>query len=149
MRRYVKASTVTDGYVGIWWYTRSGEIWAKLKPLDSAEEDGPYLQYSVTDNHLTLWRSVVNDNCNDNEVAKDIISTGYKSIERGRVIYDMRSQSYIVICSEDIIQDADFKSKILEYFNLLANRTEFEALGHYHIAEITGNPAIDAFEYGI
>ena len=146
MKKYIKASR-DSAFIGIWWYTDSGDIWAVIKPTDDGVLDGQYIQYSDKENHLTLWRKVVSDNVSDPKLAHDTISKGYKSLERGRVIYNTAKQCYEVICSDKLVKDTTFRNKIVDYFQLSGNRVEFESLNHYYKYELTGNPALDNFEY--
>ena len=144
--KYLKESR-GDGLVGIWWYTGT-DIIGVSKPVDDAEIDGPYVQYSNTENHLTLWRKVINSNFSSTE-ADNIISKGYKSLERGRVIYDLRTRTYLVTCSNNVVNNIEFRKKIIAYFNLSDDRVDFEPLSHYRKVELTGNWALDNFGYSI
>ena len=134
-----------QGLVSIWWYT-DGEFWDYGCTLDDAVENYGYLQVSLTDNHLNLWRKVVLSKV-DSANADAIIEKGYKSLERGRVVFNIRTQAYEVICSQALIDDADFRRKCIDYFGLSGNRYSFEALSHYSKQELTGNPALDSLYY--
>lgn len=140
-------STYKEGLVSIWWYTDDGEFWDFSKPLDDAEEDHGYLQYSTTKNHMNLWRTAVKDHIADVSEQNQIISKGYKSIERGRIVFNIRTQAYEIICSEALVNDPEFRTKCVKYFGLSGNRYDFEALHHYSKQELTGNPAIDSMYY--
>lgn len=144
MKRYIKASR-GNAQVGIWWYTDAREVWAVSVPTDDGVLDGPYFQYSLRENHMTLWRKVVSENSQSN--TKEIISKGYKSFERGRVIYNCRTCCYEVTCSGNLIYDKEFRRDIIDYFDLRGNQVEFIQLNHYHKEELTGNPALDEFYY--
>lgn len=136
-----------DGLVGIWWYTDSGEFWSYNKTLDDAEECHGYLQASNTKNHMNLWRSTVNKYISDTDEANKIIAKGYKSIERGRIVFNIRTQCYEIVCSDKLVNDLKFRAACKEYFNLSGSRCQFEALHHYCKQELTGNPAIDELYY--
>lgn len=142
MKRYIKCG-VTSGYVGIWWVYNS-EVIADLVSLDNGYNDGSFIHYDTSKNHLTEWRRLMNG-----FGAGDQIPKGYKSIERGRVVYNLRTMCYEIVCSETVSKDLDTLKKIIEAFELSSSRYDIVVDPHYHIAEITGNPAIDAFEYGI
>lgn len=145
MKRYVKASR-GNARIGIWWYTDDGQIWAQSDFTDNGIQDGMYLQYSDKENHATLWASTVKHNAPKDQVNK-IISKGYKSLERGRVIYNCATACYEVTCSQDLIYNKDFREAIINYFDLRGNQVEFVKLNHYHKEELTGNPALDEFYY--
>ena len=137
------------GLVAIWWYTDSGEFWDFVKTLDDAEDDHGFLQYSVTQNHMTLWMDAVRANVSDPDKQKSIISNGYKSIERGRVVFNIRTQSYEVTCSDALVNDTEFRSRCIERFNLSGNRYDFIAIRHYSKQSLTGNPALDSMYYEV
>lgn len=138
-----------EGLVSIWWYTDNGDFWDFSKTLDTAEDDHGYLQYSTTQNHLTLWRNAVKNHINDQNKQKEIIAKGYKSIERGRIIFNLRTQSYEIICSDKLVNNTEFRNKCIEYFNLKGNRYDFIQVNHYGKQELTGNPALDSIYYEI
>jgi hypothetical protein len=149
MKRYIKTpieAAYKQGLVSIWWYTDTGEFWSVSCTLDNAVDSYGYLQVSLTDNHMNLWRKVVYDNADPAEADK-IISKGYKSIERGRVVFNVRTQAYEVICSKALVNDAEFRDACIQYFGLSGNRYSFEALSHYGKQELTGNPVLDKLYY--
>lgn len=135
-----------QGLVSIWWYTDNEEFWDVSCTLDEAVESYGYLQVSLKDNHLNLWRKVVNEHVPENEVTK-IADKGYKSIERGRVIFNIRTQAYEIICSKTLCDDPKFRQNCIDYFGLSGNRYSFEALNHYGKQELTGNPTLDSLYY--
>lgn len=131
-----------NALIGIWWWT-GDEILGKSCLVDNGFTDNRYIQYSDKENHLTLWRKV----CEENNIPKEIINKGYKYYERGRVIYNLMSQSFEVILSQDLYGNKDFKRECKDYFNLYNCRVEFIPLNHYYRVD-TDNPAILDFEYG-
>lgn len=146
MKRYVKGS-LTSGYVGIWWIL-NGEVIGDAVPLDKGYNDGSFINYDDFKNHSTEWSSTIKDNVEGDE-ADEIISQGFKSIERGRVVYNLRTQSYEIVCSESISKDVDALRQIISEFELQGCRYDVVPSAHYHIAKITGNPALDDLEYGL
>ena len=148
MKKYIKAST-TSGLIGIWWCSPEGDIWGKVCPLSDGIQDGDYIQYSDRLNHMTLWRQVVQDNVENHDDAESIIRKGYKAYERGRVVYDTRTQVYQITCSSDMFTNSDFRDECIAYFELYGCRYEFVSLSHYYKAELTGNPDVDKFNYEV
>jgi len=58
------------------------------------------------------------------------------------------TQTYVVTCSEHIINNREFRSRIKDYFQLDNVRVSFESLNHYRDRlELTGDPAIDEFYF--
>ena len=96
---------------------------------------------------MNLWRNAVREHISGKAEQDKVISKGYKSIERGRVIFNIRTQAYEIICSDMLFKDSTFREKCVKYFNLSGNRFNFEALHHYNKQELTGNPAIDSMYY--
>ena len=135
------------GLVSIWWYTDSKEFWDFSLPTDDGIEQYGYVQYSPTQNHMTLWRRAVREHIDDTDEQNKVISLGYKSFERGRIIYNVRTQCYEITCSNTLFQDPEFRSACVAYFNLSGNRYEFVKLDHYSKQSLTGNPALDAMYY--
>ena len=144
MKRYVKGS-FTSGYVGIWWII-NGRIIGTLRDLDHGYNDGNYIQYDKDQNHLTEWSKIVREQVKNNP--DEIIDKGYKSLERGRVIYNLRTCCYEITCSKKVSKDWDSIQAIIEFYELQHCRYDIVSLDHYYVAEITGNPELDRFEYG-
>jgi len=143
MKRYIKSS-YTDGLIGIWWIYED-KIIGKCVPLDDGVDDRGYIQYSNTKNHMTEWRDVVMNQLP--ESAQSIVNKGFGCIERGRVVYSIRAQVYEIICSESVAADADLISKIAEEFEIDNKRYDVITEPHYRVFQLTGNPALDNFEY--
>jgi len=136
-----------EGFVSIWWYTDNGDFWDFSKSTDDAEDDHGFLQYSITQNHMTLWRDAVRNNIDDADKQKEVINRGYKSIERGRIVFNIRSQAYEIICSATLVNNQEFREKCVKYFNLTGNRYSFIPMNHYGKQELTGNPTLDSMYY--
>lgn len=150
IRKHNLRESYKEGLVAIWWYdTKRNEFWDFSKTLDDAENDYGYLQYSTTKNHFNLWKTAVDKYIKDVKERTAIYNKGYKSIERGRVVYNIRTQCYEVICSEKLVNDTTFRDNCIKHFNLSGNRVDFQALNHYHIEELTGNPEIDRFYFDV
>lgn len=136
--------TLVENYrnakVGIWWWT-GNEILARDCYYEDGENDGQYIQYSNTENHLTLWNNIRKE-YND----KNLMDKGYKYLERGRVIYNIRSRVFEIICSEEVVYDDKFRKACVNYFNLNGCRHDFIALNHYHKVQ-TDNPVLLRYEY--
>lgn len=136
-----------EGLVAIWWYTDDGNFWDFTKTLDNAENDYGYLQYSTQENHMTLWKKAVTTYVEDKKLQEMFLNKGYKSIERGRVVFNIRTQCYEVICSKELVNNTTFRNACLDHFNLHGNRVDFEDLPHYHKVELTGNAFLDSGYY--
>lgn len=140
-----KSAVNNNNHVGIWWYTDNGEIWDESIPIYKGVLSGIYIQYSDNDNHLTLWSSVVKKHIKDTALQQNMIGKGYKSIERGRVIYNTVTMKYEITCSEKMIRDTAFRKNIVAHYQLAEGSFEFVQLNHYYKIELTGNPMLDEY----
>lgn len=142
MKRVVSAADRGDGLIGIWWYTDDGHVIGLSEPVDDGTIDGRYIQYS-SGNHMTRWRDVVSQFIQDDP--DSIINQGYKSLYRGRVVYDTLTCCYVITCSEDLKKDSQFRKDIIDYFQLSQCNREFQGLDHYKYKNsLTGNNAVDS-----
>lgn len=145
MKRYVKAS-LTSGLVGVWWLYGTKVI-GRFVPLDDGYDDGRYIHYDDFKNHSTEWLSVLKEQLPEH--FDELYPKMFKCIERGRVVYNIRTQSYEIICSDAISKNKEAIKLIVDAFELEDCRYDIYSDHHYYIAEPTGNPALDDIEYGV
>ena len=126
------------GMIGFWWYTSDKKIIGVSKSVNKGVIDGYYIRYSDKENHSSLWTSVIKNNYKEPNTSK-IISEGYKVFERGCVIYNIPRQCYEILCSPELINDNEFKNKIVNYFTLRNDRKDFIALKRYYKHESLSN----------
>lgn len=131
MKKYIRVSEEPshEGNVGIWWYY-NGKVVGHYCSLSEGIDHWGYIQFSDAENHATLWDSTIEEQLPE---AIDLIPLGYKAIERGRVVYDARSQVYEIICSEKIASDSNAIQLIAEEFNISDLRYEVEPSTHYYV----------------
>jgi len=145
MKKVILAADRGDGLIGIWWYTDDRQVIGLSEPADSGRADDRYVQYSKG-NHMSNWRKVVTEFIPTG--AEELIAKGFKSLYRGRVLYDTMTACYVVTCSADLIHNIPFRDAITGYFQLSECNRRFETLDHYRYKnELTGNPAVDAFYF--
>ena len=145
MKVYIKGS-LTSGLVGIWWIY-GDKVIGKSVPLDSGYDDGRYIHYDDFKNHSTEWKSVLQEQIP--EKFEELYPQMFKSIERGRVVYNIRTQSYEIICSEEVAKNPELIQKIVDSYELANCRYDVYADRHYHVYKLTGNPTLDGMEYGV
>jgi len=133
-----------EGNVGIWWIYNDKVI-GEFCPVSGGVDDRGYIQFSTTENHITEWESVIEEQLPE---ALDMIPKGYRSIECGRVVYNIRSQVYEIICSRAIASDENAIRLIAEAFDIADLRYDVIPSSHYHVPTYTGNPTLDNFDYG-
>lgn len=147
MKRYIRTIEERpqhEGNVGIWWYY-NGTVVGEYCPLSESIEDKNFLQFSATKNHITEWESTIKEQLPE---AIDLIPKGYRAIERGRVVYDPRAMVYEIICSQVIASDEQAIQKIAEEFEISDLRYDVIPSYHYYVPTLTGNPALDNFDFG-
>lgn len=148
MKRYIRTgeseTSIPTGNVGIWWFYDNTVI-GEYCPIEDAVDDRGYLQFSKTKNHITEWESTIKEQLPE---AIDIIPKGYRSIERGRVVYNIRSQVFEIICSQLIAADTNALRMIADEFGIADQRYDIIPSSHYYIPKITGNPTLDSFDFG-
>ena len=148
MKRYVRTTgsetSIPSGSVGIWWLY-DDKVIGDYCPVDEGVEDRGYIQFSTTDNHITRWETTIKEQLPE---AINLISKGYRSLERGRVVYDIRSQVYEIICSQKVASDADTIKLIAKEFGIAHTRYDVIPSAHYYVPTYTGNPTLDNYDYG-
>lgn len=147
MKRYIRAvesESLPTGNVGIWWFYDNTVI-GEYCPIEEAVDDRGYLQFSKTKNHITEWESIIREQL---PAAINMIPKGYRSIERGRVVYDIRSQIFEIICSQEIEENENAIKLIAKEFDISGQRYDVIPSSHYYIPTLTGNPALDNFDFG-
>lgn len=146
MKRYIRTDEPdmpTEGNVGIWWIHNNSVI-GEYCPVSEGVDDRGYIQFSKVKNHITEWESTVKEQLPE---AVDLIPKGYRCIERGRVVYDIRSQVYEIICSQAIANDEHSIQLIADAFEISNLRYDVIPSSHYYIPTLTGNPALDSFDF--
>lgn len=140
LKRYIK-STINSGMVGIWWIYKDSVV-ADIVSLENGYNDGYFIHYDERKNHASEWKTLMLKNgANEDEIKK-----GYRSIERGRVVFNLRTQSYEIVCSEDVSKSSDILRKISDAFNLAGCRVDVVVDTHYRLYEYGSNPALDEFD---
>ena len=147
MYRYIPTAeklSTHEGNVGIWWFYND-QVVGDYCPMSEGVEDRGYIQFSKTDNHITRWETTIKEQLPE---AIDLIPKGYRSIERGRVVYDIRSQVYEIICSQAIAADNNAIRLIAEAFDITDLRYDVIPSSHYYVPTYTGNPTLDNYDWG-
>ena len=146
MKRYIRTieeKPQHEGNVGIWWYY-NGDVVGQYCPLSESVEDKNFLQFSATKNHITEWKSTIEEQLPE---VINLIPKGYRAIERGRVVYDPRAMVYEIICSQAIASNEQAIQKIAEAFEISDLRYDVIPSSHYYVPKLTGNPALDNFDF--
>lgn len=148
MKRYVATSESevipASGNVGIWWFYNN-KVVGEYCPVDGGVDDHGYIQFSKINNHITRWESTIKEQLPE---AVDLIPKGYRSIERGRVVYNIRSQVYEIVCSYAVASNESAIKLIAHEFEIDGLRYDVIPSAHYYVPDYTGNPTLDNFDFG-
>lgn len=115
-----------DPCVGVWWYTDKGQVLGAYCSINDSVLNRPYRQYSMSDNHITLWKKAVEDYIDNEEEQKLVYTLGYDGYEHGSVIYDLRTQCFYIICSETIYNNLIARKAIKSAFGLDRYNVDFQ-----------------------
>ena len=128
MKLYVKTvdseeSVPDSGYVGIWWNYGDNNIHSSKCTIDDGYNVDGY---------------IMQDTC--------IPSIGERS---GVVIYNIRANSYDILCSSDIASNSAVLKTITDEFNISDLRHEVIPSSCYvNVHTYTGKPILDNFDWG-
>lgn len=127
MKRYIKTieseTSMPTGNVGIWWFYDNTVV-GEYCPVDKGHVENGYIKF------ISQMKSDVPE------------------VESGGVIYDIRSQVFEIICSQTIASDENAIKKIAEEFEIADQRYDVIPSSHYYVPTLTGNPALDNFDFG-
>ena len=76
--------------------------------------------------HYQVWEHIKHTH-------KDFYLYEYEDIPRGRIVYDMKNQQYIIYCHRGIYANATEQDLILVDFCLLEQNHRFEIDHHYDL----------------
>lgn len=147
MKLFVRTSDEiepAEGNIGIWWFYNN-KVVGMYVPLSEGVAYRGYIQFDKIKNHITEWESTIKEQLPE---ALDFIPKGYRSIERGRVIYDPRSMVYVIVCSNALAADSNVIKLIADEFEISNLRYDVMPSSHYDIPTYTGNPTLDNFDFG-
>lgn len=114
---------------------------------------------STSTGNVGIWRfydnNVVGEHCPvdegyvENGCIKFItqMNSDLPGAESGAVIYDIRSQVFEIICSQTIASDENAIQRIAEKFEIVGQRYDVIPSSHYYVPTLTGNPALDNFDF--
>ena len=109
------------GEVGIWWLYKGALIRSSV-PITKGEEYGDFLN-GHTD-HYNFWDQVLRTN-------PDLLGYDYVDIPRGRVVYNKKTNTFIIYTSAMLVKNRNLRSLVLKNFNLDSNNTKFKQEDHY------------------
>ena len=95
MKRYIKASIDSNGYVGIWWLYYDKLI-GDYCPLEEGEKVDNYIQFGNADDLDKILKQSLPSKYNE------IVEHDYVQLEPGKVVYNTTSDTYEIICTPHV-----------------------------------------------
>ena len=127
MKRYIETieseTSMPTGNVGIWWFYDDTVV-GEYCPVDEGHVENGYVKFI-------------------SQMKSDL-----PEVESGKVVYDIRSKVFEIICSPAIASDENAIQKIAEEFEIANQRYDVIPSSHYYVPTLTGNPALDNFDIG-
>jgi hypothetical protein len=136
MKQYIptiesEAST-SIGNVGIWWF-HDNSIVGEYCSLDDGYAENGYIKFISKYGYNKVITQIESDS---------------PGVESGEVIYDIRSQVFEIICSPAIASNENVIKKIADKFEISDLRYDVIPSSHYYAPSLTGNLALDNFDFG-
>ena len=126
MKKYIRTveseSSVPTGNVGIWWFYND-TVEKYSCPLDRGYPKNGYIKFI-------------------SQMKSDL-----PGVESGEVVYNIRSQVFEIICSQEIAEDENAIKLIAKEFDISDQRYDVIPSSHYYVPTLTGNPALDNFDF--
>ena len=106
--------------VGIFWILPK-KLLAFGVPYTAGEKYGDFI--NIPDGHYENWEQL--------RKASGTLPEDYTSYPRGRIVYRIKDQKFLVYLNKKHIKDIKIKKRIIKEFRLPADRVEFKHDRHY------------------
>jgi len=116
-------SALNKNFIGIFWIYEN-KIFAKTQNLDEVKSINGFKDSDLS--HYQVWDKIKNKH-------PKFYFFEYEDIPRGRIVYDVNKNRFIIYCNENILQDKISKKIILKKFDLINGQAIFKADSHYKI----------------
>ena len=109
--------------IGIFWIYKS-KIYAKTISKSQIKPINAFIDSDFA--HYKEWDKISLQN-------RELYLYEYEDIPRGRVVYDIEKNQYIIYCNEMLLKDKISKNLILKEFKLTKKNFIFKEDEHYKI----------------
>jgi len=109
--------------IGIFWIYEK-QIFCEFQQLQTLKPINGFIDSDLA--HYQIWEKVKTQH-------PKFYLYEYEEIPRGRVVYDLSADQFIVYCNEDLLKDGTSKKLIMKAFGLSGEKTVFKEDGHYKI----------------
>jgi len=117
-------------HVGIFWVV-GGKLLIDCTPLGEAEPYGDHLTHPRS--HLEAWTLFL-----QNGIAP--IEIEYEDAPRGRIVYNTRTQRFMILADRCILGDNVMLARIISVMNLPNRNTDKGTDSHYRCSVCLGSP---------
>lgn len=109
--------------IGVFWIY-DNKVFLETQKLEDIKSINGFKDSDLS--HYQVWDKVKNQH-------HKFYLYEYEDIPRGRVVYDIEENLFIIYCNENTLQEEVSKKLILEKFQLLNENSIFKEDGHYKI----------------
>jgi len=109
--------------IGIFWIYNNN-IFSKKIELNKGIEYGNFLTDDFS--HYEVWEEIKNTN-------KQLFYFEYEEIPRGRVVYDLINENFVIYANSNILRDKELISLIFKDFKLNNEKVTLKNDYHYEI----------------
>jgi len=112
-----------DKNIGIFWIFEN-KIFSETQKINDIKTINGFKDSDLS--HYQVWNKIRNQH-------PKFYLYEYEDIPRGRVVYNVSKNKFVIYCNENILQDEILKRLILEKFQLLNEKSVFQKDEHYKI----------------
>jgi len=109
--------------IGVFWIF-GNQIFFETQKLEGIKSINGFKDSDLS--HYQVWDKVKNQN-------SKFYLYEYEDIPRGRVVYDIEENQFIIYCNNNILKEEVLQKTILEKFQLLNENSIFKEDEHYRI----------------
>lgn len=127
--------SLSAGRVGIFWFYKN-HLLARTQPLSQAEKRGTKLDSALA--HVEQWPGLVQQHRSDIPMLRIL---EYDEVPRGRVLFDVANQRFLVYMDETLFSDHEARLKpcgevsaaLRQAFQLDGHRVGYNTDPHYRL----------------
>jgi hypothetical protein len=110
-------------FIGVFWIY-DNQIFCETQNINDIKPINGFIDSDLA--HYQVWNKVKNQH-------PKFYLFEYEDIPRGRIVYDIENEQFIIYCNKDILKQKISKKLILEKFQLLNKKAIFIEDEHYKI----------------
>ena len=114
---------INDKSIGIFWVF-DNKVFSQVQKLEDIKSINGFKDSDLS--HYQVWDRVQHQH-------PKFYLYSYEEIPRGRVVYDISENQFIIYCNINTLEDEISKTLILKEFHLATDKTIFKEDEHYKI----------------